>query len=93
MKNLPSVPVNKLSELNELLLKSGEISNFTAKERVKYVNDMTTQRDIENQIAYAMEKGMEKKNIEIAKKLKNLGVKQDTIREATGLSQEQIAAL
>ena len=94
MKDMVFIPDSKnLSELNRLLLKSGEISNCTAGERVKYVNDMTTQRDIENQIEYALEKGMEKGRQEIAKNLKNLGVSADVICEATGLSKEQVEAL
>ena len=93
MKNLHVVTEKGMSELNRLLLKSGEISNYTPQERVKYINDMTTKRDIENQIEYAMEKGMEKGRLDTARNLKNLGVPTDTICEATGLTKEQVIAL
>ena len=43
-----------------MLFKSAEIATFTPQERVKYQNDMTTQRDIQNQIAYAESKGVAK---------------------------------
>ena len=93
MKNLHVVTEKGMSELNRLLLKSGEISNCTPQERVKYINGMTTKRDIENQIEYAMEKGMEKGRLDTARNLKNLGVPTDTICEATGLTKEQVIAL
>ncbi len=49
------------AEKNELLARlfdSAEIATFTAEERNKYLNDMTTQRDIINQIAYAKKEGL-----------------------------------
>ena len=73
------------------------IANFTAEERVKYINDMTTKRDIENQIEYAAEKGeergLEKGRIETARNFKQLGVPAETICKATGLSAAEVAAL
>ncbi len=45
------------SELLSRLFDSAEIATFTAEERTKYINDMTTQRDIINQIAYAKKEG------------------------------------
>lgn len=58
---------------------------------------MTTERDIRNQIEYAhdagvaegLAEGMEK----AAKNLKALGIPDDTISKATGLSYEQLATL
>ena len=105
MKDMASAPEGNMSELNSLLFKSGEISNFTPGERVKYINDMTTKRDIENQIEYAMEKGMQKglekgmeqgmqKNkLELAKNFKNLDVPIEIICQGTGLTKEQVEAL
>ncbi|MBO4447827.1 MAG: Rpn family recombination-promoting nuclease/putative transposase [Bacteroidales bacterium] len=46
------------SELLSRLLDSAEIATFTAEERTKYINDMTTKRDIINQIAYAKKEGL-----------------------------------
>ena len=42
-----------------LLFESAEIAKFTAQEKTKYENDMTTERDIRNQIATAREQGIE----------------------------------
>ena len=90
-----SVPIIKL------LFSSAEIANFTAQERNKYIHDMTTKRDIENQLVYAaekgmekgMEKGIEKGKIDTARNLKDLKVPIDTIIQATGLDAKVIQAL
>ena len=48
-----------LNELFRLLFESAEIATFTPQERIKYEYDMTTERDIRNQIAFAEQKGMD----------------------------------
>ena len=50
---------------------------------------MTTERDIRNQIRYAEKKG----KLEMARKLKELGVDIATIAKSSGLTEEQIKAL
>ena len=60
MENLPDRPAGLEAELFRLLFESAEIATFTPQERIKYDFDMTTERDIKNQIAYAEEKGLEK---------------------------------
>ena len=47
------------AEIFELLFDSAEIAKFTAEEKVKYEYDMTTERDIRNQLAYSREEGRE----------------------------------
>jgi len=42
------------------LFDSAEIATFTPQEKIKYEYDMTTERDIRNQLAYEEEKGVEK---------------------------------
>lgn len=37
----------------DLLFSSADLQNFAPEDKVKYVNDMTTERDIRNQIAFA----------------------------------------
>ena len=73
------------------------MSNFTPEDKIKYHNDMTTERDIRNQIAFARDKGLEEgaslRNVEIAKAMKAKGFDAATIRELTGLSAEEIEAL
>ena len=59
MAVLRSRPPEMAAEIFELLFDSAEIAKFTAEEKVKYEYDMTTERDIRNQIAYSREEGRE----------------------------------
>ena len=66
---------------------------------------MTTKRDMDNQIAYAMEKGEEKgmekgmekgraeERIAIAAKMKQLGIPAEQIAQSTGIPVEEIKGL
>ena len=92
------------TEIFELLFNSAEIAKFTPEEIVKYERDMTTERDIRNQIAYSREEGLAEGlekgraegkaeglaegKAEVAKALEHLGIDADIIRKATGLSIE-----
>lgn len=109
MEHLTERPAELKQEIFRLLFNSAELTNFTPDERAKYQLDMTTERDIYNQIAYArdegleegieigMEKGMEKgsrqKALETARALLRLGVAMEIITQATGLSVEELQAL
>ena len=84
-------------EIFKLLFNSAELANFTADERAKYQLDMTTERDIKNQIEFARDEGREEGRVEgirlsALNMLKdNLPV--DTICRYTGLSEEEVEAL
>ena len=94
MTALRSRPPQMQAEVFELLFNSVEIAKFTPEEKIKYENDMTTERDIRNQIAYSREEGRaegkiegraegiaaEKKRVEEA--LKKLGVSEEIISKA-----------
>lgn len=95
---LKSRPKEMQAEIFELLFNSAEIAKFTPEEKVKYEHDMTTDRDIRNQIAFSreeglkegLEKGMEKGArealIEMAKKMvANGNYSEEQIKELTGL--------
>ena len=86
-------PEGFAGEFFDLLFSSAELSNFATEEKIKYVNNMTTERDIRNQIAYARDEGKKEERLVMAKKFKDLGVPVGTIAEASGLSVEQIEAL
>ena len=112
LRNLESLeerpaPVQK-SELLSCLFDSAEIANFTAEERTKYINDMTTKRDIINQIAYAKKEGLAEGHAAgvaegdakiaaekkaIAKNLKARGMNPEEIAEITSLPLETIESL
>ena len=58
MEHLADRPAELKEEIFKLLFESAEIATFSPEERIKYENDMTTERDIRNQIAYARKEGM-----------------------------------
>ena len=57
MSTLKRRPPQMQTEIFELLFNSAEIAKFTPEEKIKYEFDMTTERDIRNQIAYGREEG------------------------------------
>ena len=94
-------PEGAEGEIFDLLFKSAEIVNFAPKERKEYIKDMTTERDIKNQLAFAENKGRQegKKEQRLAdakeyalKMLEN-GVEISLISSMTGLSEQDIKSL
>ena len=57
MTAMKSRPPQMQAEIFELLFNSAEIAKFTPEEKIKYEYDMTTERDIRNQIAFGREEG------------------------------------
>ena len=92
-------------EFFDLLFKSAEICNFAPYEQNEYIKDMTTERDIQNQMAFALnksredgmkegrEEGREEGVIETVRKFIAAGASVELIQSATGLPAEKIAAL
>ena len=80
--------------LFRLLFDSAEIAKFTAQEKIKYEYDMTTERDIRNQIAYAHDKGVEE-GIEqgIEQGIESERSRIEEKLRKRGLSDEEIAKL
>ena len=93
MQFLKEMPAGFNGEIFNLLFDSAEIPNFTPLERIKYENDMTTERDIRNQIRFAEKQGTKEKATEIAKQMLADSVPVETISKYTGLSPEAVAAL
>ena len=58
MTVLKSRPPEMAAEIFELLFSSAEIAKFAPEEKIRYEYDMTTERDIRNQIAYGREEGL-----------------------------------
>ncbi len=73
-------------DLFRLLFESAEIATFTPQEKIKYEYDMTTERDIKNQIASAKEIGREEGREEgqqrILEALRSQGVPEDILAKA-----------
>jgi len=109
MEHLTDRPEELKEEIFKRLFKTAEIATFTPEERIKYENDMTTERDIQNYISYAREKGleegMEKGREEgreegraegMANAARNMlaeGFSIDLVVKCTGLSVEQVKEL
>ena len=86
-------PKGAEGEIFDLLFKSAEIVNFAPKERKEYIKDMTTERDIKNQLAFAENKGKIEGIKQTARNLLKLKSEVEAISKATGLTIEEIRAL
>ena len=90
MEHLTEQPTELKQEIFKLLFESAEIATFTPEERVKYQNDMTTERDRYNQLVFAEAKGREQGREE---------GREDAIRKmaeqlrARGMSEAEIEAI
>ena len=104
LNHLPALdgrPAGFDGEIFDLLFSSADLHNFAPDDKIKYLNDMTTERDIRNQIAFAKDKGFEegreegktKKQLEIARDMFRDNVDIGFIAKYTKLSEEQIKAL
>ena len=84
-------------EIFDLLFSSADLHNFAPEDKVKYQNDMTTERDIKNQIDFAYDKGetkgIEKEKVAIARAMLRDDVSLDLISKYTGLTAEEVASL
>ena len=67
---------------NDLLFSSADLHNFAEEDKIKYQNDMTTERDIQNQIDFAMDKGREEERVKIVEALRRQGVPEAIIEKA-----------
>ena len=59
LARLERKPEGLEAEIFRLLFESADIATFTPEEQIRYENDMTTERDIRNQIAFARNEGRE----------------------------------
>ena len=104
LKNLYKLtqrPKELCDKVFDRLFEEAEIAKFTPQELREYEASKIAYRDIKNSvdtakregIAEGMEKGMEKKSLEIAKKMLTKGMDEATVMEITGLSAELIQQL
>lgn len=90
--------INPLTDFGfKKLFKVAAIAGFTEEERKEYEESLKNYRDIKNVVdtarAEGMEKGMEKRNTEIAKQMKKENESIEKIQRYTGLSKEEIEKL
>ena len=83
--------------LNFDMNEEAEIAKFTPQELREYEASKIAYRDIKNSVDTAkragIAEGMEKKSLEIAKKMLTKGMDEATVKEITGLSAELIQKL
>ena len=78
-----------------------KFSSLDDEDKKKYINNMQTARDTYNQLEYAkkkgreegLEKGLKQGRREIAVNLLRINLPIQTICEATGLTEEEVAGL
>ena len=109
MQFLEERPDALRQEIFDLLFEAAEIATFTPEDKVKYEFEMTTERDIRNQIAFAKKnaraegkaegraegksEGLLERSIETARKMLAKGYPMEEIAEISELPVEQIRAL
>ena len=76
------ISVRQLHLTFDLLFSSADLHNFAQEDKIKYQNDMTTERDIQNQIDFARDKGREEERVKIIEALKREGVPEEIIEKA-----------
>ena len=101
IQDMEKIPDGVDSELISLLFNSADIRTFTPEEKARYDYDMTTERDIRNQISFAMAEGRAEGKAEgkaetqqaIARRMLSEGLSADLVSRMTGLAQEQVRLL
>ncbi len=78
------------------MFETAEIATFTQQEKIKLENDMRTERDLRNQIAYARESGVEEglargreegreeERARLVAELRKQGIQEEVIAHAIG---------
>ena len=96
LKNLPQLqdkPEVLTHDVFDKIFTITEFLNMDENTRTKIRNNMTTERDFMNQLAYARKEGREEGCRTTATRLKELGVALAIISQATGLSEDEIENL
>ncbi|WP_259299677.1 hypothetical protein [Segatella copri] len=82
-----------MKQVEERYIKA-EIAKFTPQEMREYETSKMAYRDIKNSVDTAkregIAEGMEKRSLEIARKMLAKGIDEATVKEITGLSAEHI---
>ena len=85
-----------MKQVEERYIKA-EIAKFTPQEMREYETSKMAYRDIKNSVDTAkregIAEGMEKRSLEIARKMLAKGIDEATVKEITGLSTEHILQL
>lgn len=98
LSNLQDRPRKLQDRIFQKLFEAAEIARFSPEERDAYEDSLKYYRDLKNVvdtsreegILEGIEKGIEKRNVEIAHKMKEKGLSNSEISEMTGLSDDEI---
>ncbi len=96
LKNLPKldrVPEKLREKIFLKLFEKAEIAKFNQEEYMQYEESLKYYRDLKNSLDTAREEGRQDEKLEIAKKLKELGMSPKEIHDITRLSWEDIERL
>ncbi len=101
LSNLQDRPRKLQDRIFQKLFEAAEIARFSPEERDAYEDSLKYYRDLKNVvdtsreegILEGIEKGIEKRNVEIAQKMKEKGLSNSEISEMTGLSEDEINVL
>ena len=97
MKHLEEQPRELEQEIWDQLFDAAQYARMNEQEKLAYIKEMNTARDIRNQIEYAKEEGLEQgmaqEKASIAKSLKAEGIDILIISKTTGLTVEEIEKL
>ena len=100
LKNLSDLlerPAALRDKIFKRIFDVAEISSLDDEDKKKYISNMQTARDTYNQLEYAKKKGREEgqneERILIATKMLQMKLPVQSISEATGLTEEEVAGL
>ena len=82
-------PAQLTGEFFTLLFNSAEIATFTPEEKIKYESDMTTKRDIENQIRYSHDTGVKQGIDRTAAAMRQSGMSEEEVQRIIALVKQQ----
>ena len=100
LKNLSDLlerPAALRDKIFKRIFDAAEISSLDDEDKKKYISNMQTARDTYNQLEYAKKKGREEgqneERILIATKMLQMKLPDQSISDATGLTEEEVAGL
>ena len=98
MKQVEERYISLLTDFGfDRFFEEAEIAKFTPQEMREYETSKMAYRDIKNSVDTAkregIAEGMEKRSLEIARKMLAKGIDEATVKEITGLSAEHILQL
>lgn len=94
MTQIDDIPEKETDEMFRMLHNSAKTDTFTAEEQAKYIEDMTTEQDIRNQIEYGRfegrEEGRQEGIGEMVRKMLGKGMTAEEISKLTDIAVEDI---